>query len=136
MEAKDVEGGQRPAKASSRLGMRIYPATLILKIAKEGKELYKYQGNRRETTRLLIEKYPTANLKRRTVDRWVFDLSEEKFKEIEITAKRKREKVRLPSNIKAMEASRTVILDLQSEIYVKYRFREDNLKLPISFCMV
>ena len=60
-------------------------------------------------------------------------MSEEKLKEIEITAKRKRGKVRLPSNIKAMEASRTVRPNLESEIYVQYRFRKDNLKLPISF---
>ena len=101
------EGGQSRAKASSRLGMRIYPPALILKITKEGKDLYKYHG-RRETTRLLIEKYPVASLNRRTVDRWVFDMTQEKLNEIEKLTKRKSGKVRLSANIKAMEDSRTV----------------------------
>ena len=41
--------------------------------------------------------------------------------------------MRLPANLKAMARSRISRPDLESEVYVHYRHRRDNLKLRISF---
>ena len=59
---------QRPAAKVKRTGVRSFPPALIARIAKEGKELAKVHG-RWETGRILMEKYPMANLSRYSVDR-------------------------------------------------------------------
>ena len=80
-----------------------------------------------------MEKYPSAKLSRNSVDRWIFELSEDKLNEIKFTARQKNGQIRLPGHIKAMEASRTKRPDLESEIYLKYRYRKDVLKFPINY---
>ena len=60
---------QRPAHPrKKRTGVRPFPAALISRIAKEGKELARNHG-RRETSRLLLERYPLANLSLTSIDR-------------------------------------------------------------------
>ena len=60
---------QRPSQIrKKRTGLRPFAPALIAKIAKEGKQLAKDHG-RRETSRILIERYPLANLSLTSVDR-------------------------------------------------------------------
>ena len=63
------ERPQRPAKVfKKRHGVRPFPPALIAKVAKEGRDLAKTKG-RRETTRILCDKYALANLSHTSVDR-------------------------------------------------------------------
>ena len=63
------ERQQRPAKVfKKRNGVRPFPPALIAKVAREGKELAKTKG-RRETTRILCQKYALAKLSHTSVDR-------------------------------------------------------------------
>ena len=60
---------QRPASPrKKRTGVRPFPAALISRIAKEGKDLAKEHG-RRQTTRILMDRYPLANLSMTSIDR-------------------------------------------------------------------
>ena len=60
---------QRPAKKKpKRIGVRPYPPALIIRISNEGKELAKSNG-RRMTTRIILDKYPSAGLSATSVDR-------------------------------------------------------------------
>ena len=60
---------QRPAvPRKKRTGVRPFPPALISRVAKEGKELAKTNG-RRMAARILLERYPLANLSLMSVDR-------------------------------------------------------------------
>ena len=132
-ERKEPLDGQRPAAGiKNRTGVRPFPAALICKIAKEGKELARSHG-RRETSRLLLKKYPLANLTLSSIDRWVFKLTQEKLDSFITLARQKGLRLRLPGNIKEMSRSRIQRPDLESEVYVRYRYRRDRLKLRISY---
>ena len=52
---------------------------------------------------------------------------------LENLAKKKNGRVRLPGNLESMERSRTLRPDLESNIYLQYRYRRDVQKLKISF---
>ena len=113
--------------------MRPFAAALICKIAKEGKELAKSHG-RRETARILLTKYPLANLTLSSIDRWVFKLTQEKLNSFIALARKKNSYLRLPANITEMSRSRIFRPDLESEVYVRYRYnRRDHLQMRISY---
>ena len=132
-EGKEHVSGQRPAQVKkNRTGVRPFAAALICKIAKEGKELAKSNG-RRETARILLSKYPMANLTLSSIDRWVFKLTQEKLDSFIALARKKTSYLRLPANITEMSRSRIFRPDLESEVYVRYRYRRDHLKLRISY---
>ena len=132
-EKKEPLPQQQPApEIKNRTGVRPFPASLICKIAKEGKELAKSKG-RRETARILLNKYPMANLTISSIDRWVFKLSQEKLESFIALARKKSSYLRLPGNLREMSRSRIFRPDLESEVYVRYRYRRDHLKLRISY---
>ena len=124
---------QRPRpQRRKRIGVRPFPPALIARVAKEGKELAETNG-RRKTVRILLEKYAMAKLSATSVDRWVFELSDEKLLSFIKLARQKGARLRLPANLKEMSKSRISRPDLVSEVYVQYRHRRDQLKLRISF---
>ena len=132
-EEKEPLPVQLPAQdKQKRTGVRPFPASLICKIAKEGKELAKSNG-RRATARILLDRYPMANLTLSSIDRWVFKLSQEKLQSFLELARKKNSYLRLPGNLKEMSDSRIFRPDLESEVYVRYRYRRDHLKLRISY---
>ena len=124
---------QRPAgRPKKRVGVRPFPPALIARVAAEGKKLSKDFG-RRETSRILRQRYATANLSLTSIDRWVFVMSDEKLGAYIALARQKGAKIRLPANLMEMSKSRISRPDLESEVYVRYRHRRDNLKLRISY---
>ena len=101
-------------------------------MAAEGKELSKTHG-RRETSRILQEKYVHAKLSLPSIDRWVFVFSDEKLQSFLLLARQKGLYCRLPAHIQEMSKSRISRPDLESEVYIRFRHRRDNLKLRISY---
>lgn len=63
----------------------------------------------------------------------MFVLSPEKLEAFINLARQKGSYMRLPGNLKEMSKSRISRSDLESEVYVRYRYRRDFLKLRISF---
>ena len=111
--------------------MRMSRPAFIAKVHEEGIKLFKTHG-RRQTTTILLEKYKLANPARATFDRWIFLWSSGKIADLQNLARQKNGKIRLPSNLKKMEDSRTRRPDLESDVYVKYRYRRDVSKLKIN----
>ena len=74
IELKRNKRDQSPLRQSpaidkkKRTGVRPFPPALIARIAKEGKLLAKEHG-RRQTSRILLERYPMANLSKTSADR-------------------------------------------------------------------
>ena len=117
----------------SKKGMRPHTPFIISTVAKQGKELYKTLQSKRGVAKVLIEKYPQANLSRSTIRRWCFEWSEKKLEDVLRVSKRHKGEIRLPAHIKAMSQSRIQRDDLETKVYMNYRFRKDVQKRHIDF---
>ena len=72
-------------------------------------------------------------LSRTSVERWCFEWSEQKLAQVLAVARRHKGDIRMPEHIKRMSESMIERADLETKVYMKFRYRKDVLKRHIDF---